>query len=204
MPSSLSLALKRFARQTPGASSSPPPRAPMPAPLPPQSTQSLPSSPKSSSPPYAPHKPPISRSSRGLGSTPLPASSFSTSAFQTPLEPRTSLSTSSPIQQRPRLSGQTLHPRSSLSVAPPLVPQQSSPNFSTPTSAFQAPKPNYNISLTATPMIPTMSSPPVFNQVPPLSGGILAPSNPLQPTWPTGGTTRQVTKDDWGDFDPLA
>ena len=53
-------------------------------------------------------------------------------------------------------------------------------------------------------MAPTMSSPPIFTQVPPLSGGILAPSKPPQHMWPTPGTTKQLSKDDWGDFDPLS
>lgn len=34
---------------------------------------------------------------------------------------------------------------------------------------------------------------------------VLAPSKPAQPQWPgTTGTTKQLSKDDWGDFDPLA
>ena len=162
----------------------------------------------------------ISRSSRGLGATPVPASSFNSSAF-------------APQQSRPSLSGPV---RSSLSTSSaPQSPQshRSPPQVST--NSFSA-APNYNISLppaqimpsapvgptpsappmmpmtapamaptrVATQALPTMSSPPLFAA--PSIGNVLTPSRPPQPVWP--GTTpsggKQLTKDDWEDFDPLA
>lgn len=36
-------------------------------------------------------------------------------------------------------------------------------------------------------------------------GDLLTPSKPVQPAWAGGaGTTGQLSKSDWGDFDPLA
>lgn len=56
-----------------------------------------------------------------------------------------------------------------------------------------------------------MSSPPLSAPPPPPMGmsmnTLLTPSKPAQPAWGGGagpGTTGQLSKSDWGDFDPLA
>ena len=45
--------------------------------------------------------------------------------------------------------------------------------------------------------------PPLFAQQMSM-GGLLAPSKPAQPQWSGAGGAKQLSKDDWGDFDPLA
>lgn len=106
----------------------------------------------------------------------------------------------------------------SLPLQPMMVRDLSQPTYSSPIQA-PPPKPNYNISLqnTAPPIIPTQPSQPnyaVANMAaqsfafqplvatPPAMGSLLAPSKPLQPSW--GNSTKKPSKDDWGDFDPLA
>ncbi|KAH9930992.1 uncharacterized protein B0H18DRAFT_1116681 [Fomitopsis serialis] len=102
-----------------------------------------------------------------------------------------------PAQHRPSLSSGTM--------------QAATPSF----MSSQAPAPNYNISLTATPPLTSMSSPPLTSMgapamtmsTPPLFASSpsmsapLVPSKPAQPSW---SMPKQLTKDDWGDFDPLA
>ena len=178
------------------------------APSQPQQVQSLPSSPKTQTFSPAPSRPTLtSRSSRGLGATPAPASSFNSAAF------------SPPSQSRPTLGGLA---RSSVSTSSPLVPQTSQSLQAASTIASNGPY--YNISMApalvasspqvlpsvplqptlhAQPMAPNLSTPSLFAT----SGmNVLAPSRPPQPTWPTsnGTSNKQLTKDDWGDFDPLA
>lgn len=76
-----------------------------------------------------------------------------------------------------------------------------------PVPAYNA-APNYNITLpTSPPLQPTTSAspPPPFFAAQMSMNSVLAPSKPAQPQWPgTAGTTKQLSKDDWGDFDPLA
>ncbi|KAJ3559888.1 hypothetical protein NM688_g66 [Phlebia brevispora] len=181
---------------------------PMQAPVPPaqQQSMSLPSSPlAANSPPQHTRPHAITRSSRGLGATPISSSSFNSSAFSPPTQSRPSLFTPA---------------RSSLSASNPLNPQpQRQPTLS---QSQAPPAPNYNISLPPAPIMssasmapmtplassgpmasvmPTPAAPPVFATN---MGGILAPSRPAQPSWPTNGTAKQLSKDDWGDFDPLA
>ncbi|EKM55637.1 uncharacterized protein PHACADRAFT_95292 [Phanerochaete carnosa HHB-10118-sp] len=146
---------------------------------------------------------PVSRSSRGLGITPLPAPPFNSTAFaQTQSRPpqsgpmRPSLSTSSPLA--PQVPAQLLQPSQTISA--------------------QANGPNYNISLPPAPFVPSapmvpnaplqpvmplVSSPPLFAA--PSVGGVLTPSRPTQPAWSGNNTgPKQLSKADWGDFDPLA
>lgn len=150
---------------------------------------------------------PVSRPSRGLGATPVPVSSFNSAAF-------------SSQQNRPSLGGST---RSSLSTSSASLSPRALQPPPVSSNAFSN-APNYNISLPpaqimpsapmvptpappmvpAAPTLPAMSSPPLFAA--PSIGNVLTPSRPAQPTWP--GTTssggKQLSKDDWGDFDPLA
>ncbi|KZT26503.1 kinase-like protein [Neolentinus lepideus HHB14362 ss-1] len=195
------------------------PKLPAPAPVPqPQSfhvplqVQSVPSSPKFQSPlastslrSGASHI--SSVSSRGLGVTPIPPTSFSSAAFSAPTRTRSSLSMSTQLMQ----------------------PMQANHTGGYQTTPSQAPsKPNYNISLddimpgpTMSPpiapvslqqpmqmgaIIPSASPPPLSMSSPPLlaspptMSGMLAPSRPAQPTW----SSQQSKNVDWGDFDPLA
>jgi SCY1-like protein 2 len=110
-----------------------------------------------------------------------------------------------------------LQPRSSAPVMQANVPAGL---VTTPALQNQPAKPNYNISLTPAisqiasplgqsslqPMTPhnllATSSPAMA--APPQMGSLLAPSKPIQPSWPTGGAPKPGTKNDWGDFDPLA
>lgn len=161
-----------------------------------QQSQSLPSSPKFTNPGIGmSSKPTSSRPSR-LGANPVPSTSFNSSAFSVPTESRPSLGS-----------------RSTLATSTPFVVP--TPPLQPTISAFHAPAPNYNISLNPTPLMPMTSSPPLVPQGPSMGsmsnmggmGGILAPSKPSQPSWPTTAATsapKQLSKDDWGDFDPLA
>lgn len=172
------------------------------APPPHQGTISLPSSPMTNSTPHYSRQASSTRSGRGLGATPLPSTSYNPSAF------------SPPIQARPSLSATPT--RSSLSTSTPLVPQTSQrPPVVQHTMQPQTMQPqtltapNYNITLppaptmSFAPMAPSMpaSAPPLFAAN---MGGILAPSKPAQPSWSSNGTGKQLSKSDWGDFDPLA
>ncbi|KAI0340500.1 kinase-like protein [Trametopsis cervina] len=168
---------------------------------PPVQSASLTSSPPSFSPPpsHAPRPAPVTRPTRGLGATSAPQASFS--------------SFSPPPQSRPSLGSHT--PRTSMAASSPLVPQ----------AAMQQPKstipaPNYNISLPPTPAVqPSLMQPlapamPLMSAMPAISpqpvfqpasmSSILAPSKPAQPSWSTNGASKTLSKDDWGDFDPLS
>ncbi|KAF9228683.1 kinase-like protein [Gyrodon lividus] len=168
---------------TPAAQLPPLPKAPH--------SHSLPSSPRLA------NNVSLSRPSR-LGAKPPPSTSFDKSAFSTNLQPNQALRVSNPPLQ------------------PQHVPFPSSP----PVAAPQ--KPNYNISLSdtsatpsstfATPSsyttpnyIPFMSTPSHSMTPPPLQASPLSMGSmltPMQPTRPIT-TNKPVTKDDWGDFDPL-
>lgn len=153
---------------------------------------SLPSSPRMSTMPL------VSRPSR-LGAKPIPSSTFDSSGFvSSTLHPSQPNRISSPPTQPQRLASFTMPP-------PPLPPPQK-PNYNVSLSDFATISPstitsvpNY-VSSGYTTLQPTspafsMSSPPLHAS--PLSmGSILAPTRPTT-------TTRPVSKDDWGDFDPL-
>ena len=141
---------------------------------------------------------------RGLGAIPISSnSSFSGASNQATSQARSSLSSQSQA-------------RSSLSMTQPIAPQtQSNPPFmaQSNTSLFQTPSPptfqststpNYNISLQATPIVPVAANPVFPTQAPPGMGGVLTPSKPAQPSWATTSGPKQLSKDDWGDFDPLS
>ncbi|KAI0781099.1 kinase-like protein [Trametes elegans] len=182
------------ALQSPTFSSPPPPQPQRTssfqiAPMQPQ-TQSLPSSPKiqSSLNPHATRSS-LSRTP-GLGAQRIPSSSLTSSIFPPDSSPAPSF------------------------AAPP-KPQSPATSFSQPASAFASlgapnppPAPNYNITLPqAQPLQPTTSTspPPPFFAAQMSMNSVLAPSKPAQPQWPgAAGTTKQLSKDDWGDFDPLA
>jgi len=170
------------AMQSPAAS--PPTVSPPPImPLQPH-TQSLPSSPRLSTSRTNSSRGTVNRSSRGLGATPIPSTSFN--AF-------------TPTYNSPSIPTQSIP---SGSISSPMMPQmQSVLSATTPPSHVQTP--NYNISLTATPPLTSMSTPPLFAS-PPVMSSPLVPSKPSQPAWPSNGAPKQLTKDDWGDFDPLA
>ena len=201
--------------QTPAVAQTP---ALSPPPIPPQpqrstsaftahtQTQSLPSSPKISSS-LNPHasRSTLGRPGPGLGATRVPSTSFNTSAFTLDSSPSPSTA-----------------PRPTMASAPSTGFMQ--PTFSALAPSHSAPQgpsfnaapagPNYNITLPPAqpmqpmqPMQPTTSAspPPPFFASQMSMGGMLAPSKPAQPQWPgsTGGP-KQLSKDDWGDFDPLA
>ncbi|KAI0094049.1 other/SCY1 protein kinase [Irpex rosettiformis] len=183
-----------FSSQEPAQSPSFPTHAP---PIQPRVQLSPP--PSISSPPlHASRSAPLSRPPR-LGAT--PASRPSLNSYSTP-----------PIS-RPPLAPQT--PWASM-AASPLVPG-TIPRASLST----APAPNYNISLAATPVMqaPLMEATPIAPTMPVMSamatmspqpaftptsiGSILTPSKPAQPSW-SNGASKALSKDDWGDFDPLS
>ncbi|KAF4615425.1 hypothetical protein D9613_002872 [Agrocybe pediades] len=112
--------------------------------------------------------------------------------------------------------------------APPRAQPQTNPatplvNQSKPLQlSMQTNTPNYNIysnSSIAPPTMPTISSPALHTMAPPINqplsfttlqpalpmqpqmGGLLTPSRPAQSSV---GKPNQLSKDDWGDFDPLA
>ncbi|KAI0703573.1 other/SCY1 protein kinase [Cytidiella melzeri] len=168
----------------------------------------MPSSPPTSPPPTTVSRPAtLPNPSRGLGAIPTTQTSFN--------------SFSTPPMSRPSLASQT--PRTSMTTSSPLVPQ-ALPRTSTSTASA----PNYNINLSTTPVVqapvmqftslapavpalPTMSTmstmPAMAPQppfAPPSMGSILAPSKPAQPSWSANGTSKTLSKDDWGDFDPLS
>ncbi|KAI0747966.1 other/SCY1 protein kinase [Daedaleopsis nitida] len=168
----------------------------------PQQTQSLPSSPKISSS-LNPHaaRSPLGRPGPGLGATRASANSFNSSAF--PHDPTPSPATASrSIASTPSMAR----------LQPSFPTYNATPPVNTPNAA--PPAPNYNISLApvqpSQPMQPmqpmTSASPPPPFFAPQMSmGSVLAPSKPAQPQWPgTTSSSKQLSQNDWGDFDPLA
>jgi len=118
-------------------------------------------------------------------------------------------------------TSQAIHTPNLFPPPPRVQPMVSPPNPPKPLHSFTQPTntPNYNIYSSPAITAPTLPSlPPPINQPPPfapqqfsmiqpalplqpLMGGLLTPSRPAQSsvTKPT-----QLSKDDWGDFDPLA
>ncbi|KZT03514.1 kinase-like protein [Laetiporus sulphureus 93-53] len=148
-------------------------------------TQSLPSTPRANAMQSNSTGSNFNRPSKGLGAIPVPASSYNAASFaqptgtqNVPIQARQSVSTSNPI---PSLQ--------------PAIP------FSTPANPPLAP--NYTISLPPAQHSLTMSTPPLFASSPGI-GAPLIPSKPPQPSWSGTIATKQLSKDDWGDFDPLA
>ncbi|KIM57078.1 hypothetical protein SCLCIDRAFT_1219748 [Scleroderma citrinum Foug A] len=150
--------------------------------------QSLPTSPRTSNITPFPRPP-------RLGARPTPASSFDKPAFSTGAP----LGFASPLGQQLRVS------------SPPLQPQRAS--VDTNPSSNATPKPNYNLSLsdvmstpsnTVTSPLPSNSTPNYSPYMPPAMAPFMGSSmmTPLQPTKPVT-MSKPVTKDDWGDFDPL-
>ncbi|GLB35144.1 putative protein tyrosine kinase [Lyophyllum shimeji] len=161
-------------------------------------------------PPVVPSKPYVLHAQ--LGSQPG-TSNTSSPLLPSPPQPKHSLS--APISQ--------FQPRSTLSSPPLPPPQKPTYNSTLPPPLAPPQKPNYNISLTSTtPLVMTQTSslqpghgmfpspaqpsqPPAFTPhatAPLRMHSLLAPSKPSEPSW--GGTSKPPSKDDWGDFDPLA
>ncbi|KAG6332892.1 hypothetical protein ID866_6199 [Astraeus odoratus] len=135
-----------------------------------------------------------------LGTRTMPGTSFDRSVFST----SASTSNASPFGQPSRVA------------SPPLQPQRLSPLSNTSSNAT-VPKPNYNISLsdimspspnTSTSFNSTPNYSPFMTTNPPASQPAMTPTftssmmTPMQPTRPVA-TNKPLTKDDWGDFDPL-
>ncbi|KAI0933145.1 hypothetical protein AcV5_005979 [Taiwanofungus camphoratus] len=157
-----------------------------PTPAPEFQTQSLPSSPKFSNL-LRPNtlKATLNRPARGLGATPIPSASFNSAVFTPPLN-----TTSPAFQTKSTSSAST---------------SQVQPSLTTTTAApgHMQSSPNYNITLAPMSPLSAMSSAPLFPSPMPM-GGPLVPSKPPQSGWQSSGTIKPLTKDDWGDFDPLA
>ncbi|EAU88393.1 other/SCY1 protein kinase [Coprinopsis cinerea okayama7 len=157
------------------------------------------------SPPQQPSRPNFQPRPSKLG-TSQPASRLSSSSFGS------TASTSSKPNYNITLSTAPITTATpSASSLPP------APGFSSPAASSQPSyaAPNYNINLgssltTQAPSIqPSVFSTPLVASTPaaPISmgigGNILTPSKPAQPAWGAGGQ-KQLSKADWGDFDPLA
>ena len=195
-------------------------------------TQSLPSTPKPQPAPLRPvgstllNTPAIAPPPRQAAPIPppiypYPPSSSTNRATSPPMAPA--------LSPTPEYTPIPSHMR--FGVTPTPQPQPMSPGAAplTPNLPFSISKPNYNVvipssSISMTPSIPTIPvQPPVqpFGQpLPPpiprpasqpmqplvarMNGNIMAPSTPPPLAWsPTPLAPRQVTKNDWGDFDPL-
>lgn len=143
----------------------------------------------------------VSRPSR-LGAKPIPTTSFDKSAFISPV-----LYSSQPD----RISTPPLQPQrpTGYTIPPPPLSSPQKPNYNLSFSDINSttlstitPAPRY-IPSSYTPLQPAspafpVPSPPLHAS--PLSmGSILAPSQPARPTT----ATRPISRDDWGDFDPL-
>ncbi|KAA1474848.1 other/SCY1 protein kinase [Dentipellis sp. KUC8613] len=166
-------------------------------------------------------RPPAVRPGRALGAKPVPSTSFNVSAFSSvssaPHSPRSSLGTTNSFMQplQPSNTGGSYGVSSSSFSQPQTAPK---PNYNISLSdlassapqrpAFQQTQPvqqpqapNYNLSFaTMAPSQPAAPPPAGFSGM----GDLLTPSKPQQPSWGGGGTNKQLSKDDWGDFDPLS
>lgn len=155
-------------------------------------THSLPSSPRISTTPL------VSRPPR-LGAKPIPSTTFDSSAFtSSTLHPSQPNRISSTPAQPQRLASFTMPP-------PPLSPAQK-PNYNISLSDFAAMSPSTGASVpnyTSSSYTTLQSTSPTFSMSsPPLHASPLSMGSMLAPTRPTA-VTRPISKDDWGDFDPL-
>ncbi|KAJ3985207.1 other/SCY1 protein kinase [Lentinula detonsa] len=151
--------------------------------------QSLPSSPKQHAPVHAlrlggsrpslPSGNSFSPSNQHLASMPSMTSN-TVSPIMTPLQPFNTFS--SPHKPVPPLSGGPQPQKPNYNITLPSVPPVLNPGIITSTAAMPAITPN------------------VTNHSAMMST-LLTPSKPPQPSW---NTSNKSTKDDWGDFDPLA
>ena len=192
----------------------------------PQSTQSLPSSPRFGGPGSlgaASSKLPATRISAGSyvsRATPIPPPSPATSSF-TPNSSSHLNATSQPIQSS-RLS----HPRSSFASQSPPQPQKpvlSKPNYNvslsdvfantsqqppltaspmTPSNQLNQPHPPMGGTFSAPAVTPSFSPPALASR--PAMGNILTPLKPQQPSFSGFNSSKPASKDIWNDFDPLA
>ncbi|KAI0670456.1 kinase-like protein [Trametes maxima] len=140
---------------------------------------------------------PIQHHTQSLPSSPKISSALNPNASRSPL--------SRPTQGlgATRISSSSFNsaifppsPATASAAAP--KPLSSTPSIAPSQPAFSA----------AAPLQPTTSAsspPPPFFAAQMSMNSVLAPSKPAQPQWPgAGGTTKTLSKDDWGDFDPLA
>ncbi|KAG5645883.1 hypothetical protein DXG03_005030 [Asterophora parasitica] len=173
-------------------------------------------------------KKPSDASSPGQTSKVTPTASPVAPSKPNPLQARTSLPGVRPaatLVSPPKNSFNALtsqfQPSASTSQASPLPPPHAFNYTPRPPSMAAPHKPNYNIMSTpdiaphispSTQMAYGMSPPTAqapqpmafkpFVATAPAMGSILSPSKPAQPS--SGSSSKPLSKDDWGDFDPLA
>jgi len=161
--------------------------------------QSLPTSPNqpsfATSAEVTPARAGLDRSTRGLGVAPIPSTSFDAASSAQPVLPMTS----SPSQ----------YPQQKTALSMPMIPQtqRTAPPATVTPPAQQWQAPNYNISLDrsapSAPLFASQHTPTQFSS-PHTMSNVLLPSKPAQPQWPGIQQSKQLSKADWGDFDPLA
>ncbi|KDQ60613.1 hypothetical protein JAAARDRAFT_55341 [Jaapia argillacea MUCL 33604] len=169
-------------------------------------SQSLPSSPKlQASSVTQPSRPSQLRASRGLGSQTISPTPFNSGAFPPPMAPTSPLTGS--VVRSPT------HLTSNVGIAPSQNPNYHlsfsdlSPSHAptSPPSFHGAQGLGYQFPqfppLPVSPSLPLSS--PTLQASPPAMGTLLAPSKPSNPSW-VSSSAKRPTKDDWGDFDPLA
>lgn len=188
-------------------------------------TQSLPSTPKLQPAPLRPIGS-TALNTPAIAPPPRPAAPISSPISSIQFQSQTTLAkrTISPpmipnLSSTPALSPIPSHVRFG-STSTPLAPNPPPPP--PPIS-----KPNYNISISSSgvsmspaipaqppslqpfgqplsPSIPRPAPPPIQPLVAQMSGNIMAPSTPAPLAWnPTPLAPKKITKNDWGDFDPL-
>lgn len=151
----------------------------------------------------------------GPRQAPPTTTSYNSRTFPSPPSQRPSFSatttTTSVSSLHTNNTGSYTSPSSYSASPPPLKPNY---NISLVPSAPTAPPittltpqgPNYNFSTQPTVSFnsPPMAAMGVANSAPMGlgMGSMLAPSKPAQPSW--GTSSKAPSKDDWGDFDPLA
>ncbi|TFK25044.1 other/SCY1 protein kinase [Coprinopsis marcescibilis] len=143
-----------------------------------------------------------------LGATPLvPSSSTATSQSHAARSFSTPSSSMRPKANYNVSLATTAPPPPSIKLGAPAQPAQPAyvqPNYSLDFSA-PASNPAPLNSFTSAPLQPAIFSTPFVASTPTqptLGASILTPSKPPQPSW--GGGQKQLSKADWGDFDPLA
>ncbi|OCH95578.1 kinase-like protein [Obba rivulosa] len=148
----------------------------------PRLTHSVTSSPSSSNVAVSATSARLALNRRGLGAKPVSSNTTNSALFDA-------------------LSASPSSTRSSLSTTP---------TFNSQGQAFQRQPQSqqpaiHNAAINPMPLVPMASSPPPPPFVPATMGSLLAPSRPAQPQWSgSSNAAKQLTKDDWGDFDPLA
>lgn len=145
----------------------------------------------------------LSLSTNTRASTSRTASNPSSLSTQ-PAKPNYNLTLSStPMASTTSSAPMFSAPQSFGSPMAPSQPSYASPNYNLGSSLTMSTQtPNLmptNSSMFSTPLIASTPALPSMS----MGGGLLTPSKPAQPTW-GGGGQKQLSKADWGDFDPLA